>query len=260
MMAGKAGEQLCINWNEFGSNLCTTFQGLRKDSDFADVRLACEDLQDISCHKVILSSCSPVFTGIFKNLKNPNPVVFLKGIESKFLELILDFIYFGEVKVPQDDLTKFLLLANELKIKGLHDIKTKSVDNKTFLESKNIVNDSIKENMNASYENGVLEVPEECLSEQGQDNIAFPQSYMNDSPYTESHFQTDGGFAPPPPVNIKELNKQIDEYITTVEGEYVCTICGKTSPKARKMVMRDHVESHLKLTEHPCEICGKLFG
>ena len=36
-------DKLCLNWNEFQEKVCIGFSALRKDSEFADVTLACED-------------------------------------------------------------------------------------------------------------------------------------------------------------------------------------------------------------------------
>ena len=36
-------DKLCLNWNEFQEKVCLGFSALRKDSEFADVTLACED-------------------------------------------------------------------------------------------------------------------------------------------------------------------------------------------------------------------------
>ena len=40
-----AGENFCLRWNEFESNLGTVFKDLRTHSDFSDVTLACKGHQ-----------------------------------------------------------------------------------------------------------------------------------------------------------------------------------------------------------------------
>ena len=34
---------LCLQWNDFKQNISATFENLRKQPDFTDVTLACED-------------------------------------------------------------------------------------------------------------------------------------------------------------------------------------------------------------------------
>ena len=43
----------------------------------------------------------------------------MRGIKSKDLVTIMDFLYYGEAKVLQDNLDSFLALAEELNLKGL---------------------------------------------------------------------------------------------------------------------------------------------
>ena len=54
-------EKLCLQWNDFKDNITASFGTLRRDEDFADVTLACEDGKQVEAHKVILATSSPVF-------------------------------------------------------------------------------------------------------------------------------------------------------------------------------------------------------
>ena len=81
--------------------------------------LACEDGHQMEAHKVILAASSPFFETILQKNKHPHPLIYLRGIRANDLEAILDFLYFGEAKVYQDNLDFFLLIASELKLKGL---------------------------------------------------------------------------------------------------------------------------------------------
>jgi hypothetical protein len=96
----------------------SAFRELRKDQDFFDVTLACDDNQ-IEAHKIILSACSPFFKGILKRNHHEHPLIYLKGVKYADLVAVLDFMYQGEVNVAQEELNTFLQIAEELKIKGL---------------------------------------------------------------------------------------------------------------------------------------------
>ena len=117
MMAGP--QKLCLNWKNFQTNISSAFRSLRSDNDFADVTLACEDGQFFSAHKVILASSSPFFMGILKKYKNPVPLIFLKGMQSEDLSVLLDFFYFGEANIDQESLDAFIGLADDMKVLGL---------------------------------------------------------------------------------------------------------------------------------------------
>merc|ERR1712217_737643 len=112
------GDKFCLRWNDFENNISNSFKELRDDKDFFDVTLACNGDQ-IQAHKVILSACSPFFRDILRRNPHQHPLLYLKGV--KFLEVasLLDFMYQGEVNVGQNELSSFLAVAEELKVKGL---------------------------------------------------------------------------------------------------------------------------------------------
>ena len=112
-------EQLCLQWNDFKENVNSAFGRLRGDQEFVDVTLVCEDGQHLKAHKVILAASSPFFEGILRTSKHPHPLIYLKGFQSKVLLSILDFLYFGEANVYQEELDSFLAIAEEIKLKGL---------------------------------------------------------------------------------------------------------------------------------------------
>ena len=112
-------EKLCLKWNDFQGNVISSFAELRDDRDFTDVTLACEDVM-FEAHKLILSTCSPFFRTILKRAnKQQHPLVYMRGMKARDLEAVLDFIYQGETNIFQDDLDGFLLIAEELQLKGL---------------------------------------------------------------------------------------------------------------------------------------------
>ena len=110
-------EKLCLKWNDFQEN--KAFGSLREDHEFADVTLACEDGQQVDAHKVILSATSPFFQNLLQLNKHAHPVIFMRKVSSENLVAVLDFLYFGEANLPEENLESFLTLAEELKLKGL---------------------------------------------------------------------------------------------------------------------------------------------
>jgi hypothetical protein len=77
-----------------------------------------DDLQ-IRAHKMILSSCSPLFKNIL--IKNPhkNPLIYLKDIRYRELDMVMKFIYLGQCDVGEWELEHFLAVGKELQINGL---------------------------------------------------------------------------------------------------------------------------------------------
>ena len=112
-------EKLCLQWNDFKENVNSAFGKLRNDKEFTDVTLVCEDGQQMEAHKVIIASSSPFFEKILRKSKHPHPLIYLKGFQSKDFASILDFLYFGEANVYQEDLDPFLAIAEEIELNGL---------------------------------------------------------------------------------------------------------------------------------------------
>ena len=64
-------------WNDFESNISTSFRELREDKDFSDVTLACEDGEQFDAHKVILVASSPFFQHLLKINRHAHPLIFM---------------------------------------------------------------------------------------------------------------------------------------------------------------------------------------
>lgn len=58
-------QQFFLKWNDFQSNMVTSFRHLRDEKSFTDVTLACEG-QTCKAHKMVLSACSPYFKSLLE--------------------------------------------------------------------------------------------------------------------------------------------------------------------------------------------------
>ena len=111
--------KFCLKWQDFPQNIVSSSQDFRNASVFSDVTLVSDENQPIEAHKIILAACSPFFKYFLMNTKNSHPMIYMRGLKSKALVAIVDFIYHGEANVYQEDLEEFLKLAQELQLKGL---------------------------------------------------------------------------------------------------------------------------------------------
>merc|ERR1719309_1095065 len=92
-----------VKSNLFESITQNTFLNLWQNQNFSDVTLATMDNQQLKAHKIILSSCSNVFRDILLNNPHPNPLIYLKGIRHQDLEMMLKFIYQGQIEIGFDE-------------------------------------------------------------------------------------------------------------------------------------------------------------
>ena len=104
-----ADEKLCLQWNDFKDNVSSAFGDLRQDKEFTDVTLACEDGQKVEAHKVVLIASSPFFLNILKRNKHPHPLIYMRGVRPENLMSMVDFLYYGEANVYQENLDSFLV-------------------------------------------------------------------------------------------------------------------------------------------------------
>ena len=112
-------DKFSLKWNNFEANASKFFRNLRKEEHFYDVTLVSDDEQIVSAHKLVLSASSQFFKNILKKTTHSNPLVYLPGVKSADLNFIIDYIYYGEVQLEQDNLDNFLHVAQKLKLEGL---------------------------------------------------------------------------------------------------------------------------------------------
>ena len=109
-------DKFCVKWNDFQENISSSFRLLRRDGDFADVTLACEDGKTLEAHRIILCSSSRFFQKILKQNQHPHPFLYMRGLKSEEVENLLDFCYFGEASILQKILDSFMLFTEELQM------------------------------------------------------------------------------------------------------------------------------------------------
>merc|ERR1712142_1101382 len=109
-------EKFSLKWNEHQICASNTFKKLYDDTHFLDVTLILDDEKEIKAHKNILCAVSPFFNKILTRNLHPNPLLYLKSIQSEIFKSILSFVYIGYVEIPECDVTEFFNTAKALQI------------------------------------------------------------------------------------------------------------------------------------------------
>jgi hypothetical protein len=233
-------EKFCLKWNDFQQNIVGSFSELRRDTDFSDVTLVCEEDQHIEAHRIILTACSPFFSAVLKRNKHSHPMIYMRGLKAKDLTAIVDFIYFGEANVYQQDIDGFLALAEELQLKGLTGTDNKTID--TAEEPKQRPKTPMKE-----IKTNSISKPQVVVQNQDVENASYSVV-----PVYESNIIVNS--------NTEDLKAQIDAMIEVIgKGVYSCTVCGKEKQgRNSTQDMRRHIETHIEGVSHPCNLCGKV--
>ena len=240
-----SSEKCHLQWNDFHAKTLNSFQELRNTHDFADVTLVCENNQRIEAHKLILASASNFFKSVLTDSKHSHPLIYMRGINQKDLEKIVDFIYNGEVNIFQEDLNDFLRIGDELGLKL------------TGLKSET-------DNLQPKHETRKLRrVEQPNLSE-----IESSSSISIDGHGTNTSLDDKVGLELWPletkfSVSFKETNSELDEMIKSllekVDRIWTCKSCGKTDKRNNLIAMKGHVEGHIEGQAHPCGHCGKVY-
>ena len=87
-----------LKWNDHHALFFAGAEELVSAEEYTDVTLAA-GTRFFAAHRLVLSICSPYFRQLFKRLGGEKTVIFLKDVEPKHLELLLEYMYKGEIKV-----------------------------------------------------------------------------------------------------------------------------------------------------------------
>ena len=249
-------EKLCLQWNSFNENANSAFRRLREDKEFTDVTLVCEDGQQMEAHKVILAASSPFFEEILQKSKHPRPLIYLRGYQTRDFVSILDFLYFGEANVFQEDLDSFLAIVEEIKLKGL-----------TGQTSSEILEEQEKN----KYSEPVT--PETKSQELLTDSPDRRKDLIPNTQVDVERLTVSKVFAIPNQStaalqlldekvkSMMEKGQKMIQYgnvMSRQASSYICKVCGKEGLKHHII---GHIEAnHLEGMSLPCNMCDKSLS
>jgi hypothetical protein len=143
----------------------------------------------------------------------------MHGMKSHDMVSIVDFIYNGEVKIHQDDLQRFLAIANEMEIKGLNSSTNQKSQRDSVKsspkEKKKIFsqNDNMQNRENESQESKAYIIPDHTLT-----------SYKGNEQY-------------------------LDSMIKSCAGIWTCTVC--VTGMTHKTSLRKYIKTHIEESSYP---------
>ena len=238
-------EKLCLQWNDFQDNVKNAFGHLRGTNDFVDVTLACEDGQQIEAHKVILAASSPFFQRILKRNKHSQPLIYMKGMKSDDLTAIIDFLYYGEANIYQENLDSFLAIAEELQLKGLEGSKDQQESNR---EERLNPNEKFKTDSKLpppKTQQTMRETTHDS-NKTGSNTLALPQTSVMSAELQELDETVKA---------MMETSGKMVQVGNRKACAKVCKVCGK---EGHATDIKRHIENnHLEGVSIPCNLCDK---
>lgn len=119
-------EEYILRWNDHGVSFFALAEDLLQQELLTDVTIWCGD-RVFDAHRLVLCACSPLFRAMLTRQpprlrrSDSQPVVFLKDVSPVHFERLLQFMYCGEVRVPNNELEDLLATATSLNVRGLAD-------------------------------------------------------------------------------------------------------------------------------------------
>ena len=176
-------------------------------------------------------------------------LIYFRGFKSEDLVATLDFLYFGEANVYQENLDSFLAIAEELNLKGL----TGQTSGDVLEEPKNPKPvHKIKEPFMkpTTYRNDLSN--SEIQNANGEENasraLAIPTQFIASDIQALDE-------------KVKSLMERSQNMITSGKQRttaYICKVCGK---EGYPTSIRNHIEAnHLNGISLPCALCEKTFN
>ena len=105
-----------LSWDTYSNHLKEMIHDMYEKNEYTDVTLVSEDRKQFKAHRLVLSSCSPLFKSIISESKNPSPFIYLRGIQSCEIESILHFLYLGQATIYNERMNEFLNVAKSLEL------------------------------------------------------------------------------------------------------------------------------------------------
>ncbi|XP_016660877.1 ring canal kelch homolog isoform X2 [Acyrthosiphon pisum] len=103
--------------NSHSVRILEDLQSLRKNEVLCDARFEADDGKIVIGHKNVLIAASPYFRAMFSNFDESNKdIISIRELNSTTLQLLVDYIYTGEIMVTQENVQVLLPASNVLQL------------------------------------------------------------------------------------------------------------------------------------------------
>ena len=239
-----SSEKFSLKWNDFEKNVSKSFSQLRQQTGLFDVTLVSSDQKQVSAHRLVLSACSDFFKNIFHSNSHSHPMLYLDAVDSTEINLMLDYIYQGEVQIYQEGLNRFLGIAKKFRLDGLLEGDVPDETNNSydsFNSAKFKTEDALDEN--AENDAQLIQENDFDLPEQKPRSVKERSLKLTNESFEASN---------------SEVNEKFEKLVVQEPDRmYKCTVCNKKM--THRGSMKRHLETHLTGLSYPCQTCGKTY-
>ena len=115
-------EEFLLKWNDYQSSFSQMMSSLCLSQEMVDCSISAGS-KTFSVHRMVLSTCSAYFRSLFAGVApHQHPVIVISETGDELVELLVRYMYSGQVSVTQDQLVPLVQAAKSLGIKGLIDV------------------------------------------------------------------------------------------------------------------------------------------
>ena len=162
-------------------------------------------------------------------------MLYLGGISTEDLNNIIDYIYNGEVEIYQDDLDRFLTVAQRFKLEGLIGSDFQMDINETKASNENFIDSVVesKSDLDLEFTNSTLKSEKKVVKRNINKSI----------------------------VAVSNNADQVNHYLEVISNESCrCSVCGKVfTGHSRTSDVKKHIETHIEGISYECPVCQKIF-
>jgi hypothetical protein len=242
-----SSEKYCMRVDDFHANLVTSLSELKESEEFFDVTLVSDDETPFKAHKVILSASSPFFRKVLKFNQSTSPLLYIRGLTSRDLANVVEFLYKGEVTVAQEDLDKFLKVSKDLKLKGMYENEEVDLFEWTSVDSvENKKKEEVKKGKTENQRKTVVKLEDNIMEGEVDVQVADSSKDTDNTTADDSTFYEQN--------NIDEdYDAKLSEMMFKEDRMWHCKKCGEN--KNKKSNIKLHIEIHHLDVSQRCKLC-----
>ena len=242
-----SSEKYCMRVDDFDANLVTSMSELKDSEEFFDVTLVSDDETPVQAHKVILSASSPFFRKVLKFNQSSSPLLYIRGLSSKDLANVVEFLYKGEVTVSQEDLDKFLKVSKDLKLKGMYENEEADLFEWTSVDSvENPKKEEGKKGKKENHRKTAVKLDDNIMEDKVDVQVEVSSKDKTNATADDSTFYEQN--------NINEdYDAKLSEMMFKEDRMWHCKKCRET--KNKKSNIKLHIEIHHLDVSQQSKLC-----
>lgn len=242
--------------------LSTVLNNMLQCSSLVDVTIYCDDGQ-VNAHKLVLAASSSYFRSLFSRMTNTfqYPIIVLREMPVDDLKTIIQFIYHGEINVPQNRVDSLMRCANYLQIDGMASsansinaiLASSSSMSHALLTPASAISNPINANTANSFNKVLPQYPptNSIGTKQSRGHSSRSNNASNNNNTSTSNHSNF--------INGSNTNNSNNNTNNSGKPRHTCNICLKTFTHGFTLKRHMKLHSQSRNTIY-CDVCSKSYS